>query len=139
MEGLFILSTYRDPDPVRSLKAFPKILHERGENSIAGEELDKAVIGCFSHAVRPHVPMELGVMEFLRSLYGTRHRVRKDRLLRMIALTPADLKNAALRFAADAVSSAASGASRPVVIAGPAIAEKAAKELGVEVIMLPAG
>ncbi|MDR2767892.1 MAG: insulinase family protein [Treponema sp.] len=139
MEGLFHLSTYRDPDPVRSLRAFPRILRERGEGLIDGEELDKAVIGCFSHAVRPHVPAELGTMEFLRSLYGSRHHDRKERLRRMIALTPAGLREAALRFADDAVRSEASGVSRPVVIAGPAVAERAAKELGVDLITLPSG
>jgi Zn-dependent M16 (insulinase) family peptidase len=137
LEGLFHLSTYRDPDPVRSLKAFPRILREHGEGLIDSEELDKAVIGCFSHAVRPHVPVELGSMEFLRSLYGARHHVRKERLRQMIALTPAALREAALRFAGDAAASEASGASRPVVIAGPAIAERAAKALGVDPVPLP--
>ncbi|MDR1389088.1 MAG: insulinase family protein [Treponema sp.] len=134
MEGIFHLSTYRDPNPLRSLKAFPRILKDQSNVLFDDDDLEKAIIGCFSGAVRPHVPSQLGIMEFIRSLYGIRHRVRKDQLEQMIALTPEDLRNCTRGLADDAHKSAA---SRPVVIAPPAIAKTASRELGVPVITLP--
>jgi Zn-dependent M16 (insulinase) family peptidase len=135
LEGVFSFSTYRDPDPLRSLEAIPAILKKRGKTKIDQDSLEKVIIGTYSKEIRPRAPSEKGFSEFLRRLYGINHNHRLTRLKQIISLTAKDTGNVAERLAV--ASSAKTERCSPVIIAGKSIAEKAAKKLGVEPKELP--
>jgi Zn-dependent M16 (insulinase) family peptidase len=133
LEGCFSFSTYRDPDPLRSLGSFERIV--KGENregktagQVAGfgeDEVEKAVIGCYGKETRPRTPAEKGAADFFRFLYGVEDLHRKRRLERLVAVEGPQVSAALRRLAGQS-------AAVPVIVAGPAIAEKAAAALGTE-------
>jgi Zn-dependent M16 (insulinase) family peptidase len=133
VEEVFTLSTYRDPDALRSLEAFPDILKEAALQAPDEEELTKAVIGSFSKETRPRSPSEKAAAGCLRFLYGIDDRRRKAKLESIVSITAAELAAAAERLAA----AGERGPGIPTVIAGTADAEKAAAKLGVEIRTLP--
>jgi Zn-dependent M16 (insulinase) family peptidase len=133
MERVFSLSTYRDPNALRSLEAFPAILKEAARAAPEGEDLTKAVIGSFSRETRPRSPAEKAFADCLRFLYGIEDWRRKARLESIVSITTEELAAAAERLAA----SAETGPGVPTILAGTAEAEKAAAKLGVEIRTLP--
>jgi Zn-dependent M16 (insulinase) family peptidase len=133
VERVFTLSTYRDPNTIRSLEAFPAILKEAARRAPDGEELAKAVIGSFSRETRPRAPAEKTLADCLRFLYGIEDRSRKAKLESIVSITAAELAAAAERLAA----SGETGPGIPTIIAGTADAEKAAAKLGVAIRTLP--
>ncbi|MDR2313319.1 MAG: insulinase family protein [Spirochaetaceae bacterium] len=146
LEGVFSLSTYRDPDPLRSLGAFSQILKDRSIRGIDQDRLEKAIIGAYARETAPRTPAEKGFAEFLRRLYGIGNAHRMFRLKSMIALGPGDANAAARRLAeaAEQQPYTGLGAGQPgsfpglaVVVAGMKTAERAAKKLGVELRVLP--
>jgi Zn-dependent M16 (insulinase) family peptidase len=138
LEGSFSFSTYRDPDPLRSLETFPPLLQELAANDSAGpreeEELVKAVIGAYAKETRPRTALEKSLSDFFRFLYGIEDRHRARRLASLIAVSQNETAAVLKRLAA-AAAGPASG--RPVIIAGRAQAEKAAVRLGCELKELP--
>ncbi|MDR3123740.1 MAG: peptidase M16, partial [Treponema sp.] len=133
LEGSFTLSTYRDPNPLRSLEAFPAILGEAARKAPEEEELVKAVIGTFSKETRPRSPSEKALADCLRFLCGLEDRRRKAKLEAIVSVAVTELAAAADRLAA----SRETGPGIPTVIAGPTAAEKAAAKLGVAIRTLP--
>jgi presequence protease len=132
LESFFSFLTYRDPNPLRSLDAFGSIIKTRNYlRSIGRQNIDKAVIGTYSHETCPHTPAEKGLADFLRFLSGIDDRHRSGRLKGIIALSEGEIDAVPKRLAADA------GFTHPVIIAGKADAEKAASKLGVEIWNLP--
>jgi Zn-dependent M16 (insulinase) family peptidase len=138
LEGSFTLSTYRDPNPLRSLEAFSRILKDLGCRKPDEASLDKTVIGSFSKEIRPRTSAEKGFTDFCRFLYGLEDRHRKNKLRAMISVTPEEISAAAGRLAA-ALENPAAGQNPgiPAVIAGSAEAETIAAKLGAELRELP--
>jgi Zn-dependent M16 (insulinase) family peptidase len=128
LEGYYSFCTYRDPNPLRSLDSFEKILREQAEFS--GDEVEKAVIGCYAQETRPRTPAEKGMADFSRFLYGIEDAYRARKLERLIQVQSDQIAAALGRLAAQTVST-------PVIVAGAAIAEKAAARLGTELKTLP--
>ena len=131
LEGRFSFSTYRDPDPVRSLEAFPGILKNSGDSILRKEAIDKAVIGAYAPETSPRTPAEKGFIDFLRFLTGIEDSHRSRRLKDLVSVS-ADQIDAVLKRLANET-----GPAYPVIIAGKAEAEKAASRLGVELKILP--
>ena len=132
LESLFSFSTYRDPNPLRSLDAFSSIIKTRNYlRSIGRQNVDKAVIGTYARETYPHTPAEKGLADFLRFLSGMEDRHRSERLKGIIALSEGEIEAVPKRLAAE------TGFAHPVIIAGKADAEKAASKLGVEIRNLP--
>ncbi|MDR1655148.1 MAG: insulinase family protein [Treponema sp.] len=137
-EGVFSFSTYRDPNPFRSLEAFSSILEmfDRIEAEKAGDaahresELEKLIIGAYSRETRPSAPSAKAFSDFLRFLYGVSDKYRSRKLEGIISVRSEDLSAAAARLASQKPC-------RPVIIAGNALAEKAAAALGVRAAALP--
>jgi Zn-dependent M16 (insulinase) family peptidase len=143
LEGTFSFSSYRDPDPGLSLKAFEGAVQEAAKTAGALEDgrhpedgcppeegLVKAIIGCYARETRPRTGAEKGIADFFRYLYGIDDGFRGRKLRRLIDLSAAGLAAAKWRLASQ------TGAC-PVVVAPPAPAEKAAKQLGVNIKTLP--
>jgi Zn-dependent M16 (insulinase) family peptidase len=133
LEGVFSLATYRDPDPRRSLSVFPEILQKREAAGIDEDGLEKALIGTFSRELRPRSPAEKGFSDMLRFLYGIRESQRQRRMEALIRVQAAETSKIAGRLAGDARRSR----GPQVIIAGTKAAERAARELGAELITLP--
>jgi Zn-dependent M16 (insulinase) family peptidase len=158
LEGIFSLSTYRDPNPLRSLEAFTSAFKEmirpkKGEPWYRDKDaMEKAVIGVYARETRPLTGAERGAIDFNCFLYGLEmeYEARKRKLERLIRVSGEDVSAALKRLTASpGVSSGLSPelcpgqypglypGYYPVIVAGSAIAEKAAKALGVEPRILP--
>jgi len=140
LEGVFAFSTYHDPNPLRSLKAFSSIIGgtQKGKNISYNKDscyhkdsLEKAVIGTYSRETRPRSPVEKGLVDFLRFLCGIEDWRRSRRIKSIIAVSGEQIEAAKELLAGQA------GHINPVIIAGKTEAEKAAARLGVEVRTLP--
>jgi Zn-dependent M16 (insulinase) family peptidase len=134
LEGAFSFSTYRDPDPLRSLETFPALLKELAGSGGAGgeEELVKAVIGTYARETYPRTAAEKSSLDFFRFLYGVEDGHRGRRLKSIIAIREEETAAVLKRLA-----SLAEDPGSPVIIGGRAQAEKAAARLNCEVKELP--
>jgi Zn-dependent M16 (insulinase) family peptidase len=151
VEKIFSLSTYRDPNPLRSLEAFAGILRRRAGEAVdaASQEdaatqedaasredaLEKVIIGRYAQDTQPQTAADQGAFDFSRFLYGIDHQQREEKLRTLIGITEADLREAARRLAEAAASSTLP--LRPVIIAGAGTAQEAAARLKVEPRELP--
>ncbi len=135
IENLFTLSTYRDPDPARSLETFLKVLEKEGAQKCAQDEsdaeLDKAVIGTFSRETRPRTNAEKGSGDFFRFLYGVEDEHREQKLEKIIKVSAEDVREAASRLAGQFPE------GKSALVAGTRIAEAAAEKLDAPVRELP--
>jgi Zn-dependent M16 (insulinase) family peptidase len=134
IEGIFALSTYRDPNPQRSIDSFKSVLQDMLAAPAAwyrdAETLEKAIVGTYAREIRPRTPAERGGGDFIRFLYGVDDELRLRKLQWLIEVEGEEIAEALRGLAGQEGRS-------PVIIAGPAAAEKAAKELGVDVKTLP--
>jgi len=136
LENSVNFSTYRDPNPLRSLDVISKLLkdglHKHLFDNADNKEdyLEKSIIGCYAKETYPMTSAEKGGIDFLRFLYGIENDYLKRRLERLINVSSADIESVFASF-----SSRASAA--PVIISGLKTAEQAAKTLGVNVTILP--
>jgi Zn-dependent M16 (insulinase) family peptidase len=125
-EKVFHLSTYRDPNPLKSLEIFSAILRDAAKRGPDEESLVKSIIGSYSRETYPRTSAEKGLTDFFRFLYGVEDEHRARKLKSLVDLSTAEITAAADRLAAGC------GASFPVIIAGRPTAEKAAAQFGVE-------
>jgi len=129
LENSVSFATYRDPNPLRSLDVISSIFKDISYGKCSEDYLVKSIIGCYSKETRPQTPVEKGMVDFYRFLYGIEESYHKRKLDRLISVTTADIE--------DAFNSLSSRvASPPVIIAGVKMAEEAAKALGTDVQML---
>jgi Zn-dependent M16 (insulinase) family peptidase len=131
LERIFTLSTYRDPDPPRSAASFAAILSDVAAARLSPDALEKTLIGAYSKVKYPHTGAEKGWLDFQRLLYGIEDGARQRSLKDLLEADAAAVQAAATRMAARCALAA------PVILAGPASAEKAAAALGVQPQRLP--
>jgi Zn-dependent M16 (insulinase) family peptidase len=150
-EKAFVLATYRDPNPLRSLGAFAAILRDQASQLPDEDALEKAIIGRYAKETQPRTAAEKGNADFSRFLYGVDDLGRERKLRALIDMSGADVSAAARRLADSAASAlprreagslagpAADSALplTPVIIAGTGAAREAAARLGVEPEVLP--
>ncbi|MDR2402523.1 MAG: insulinase family protein [Spirochaetaceae bacterium] len=143
MEQSFALSTYRDPNPLRSLDSFAAVLRVRAEQEGDEEALEKAVIGAYARETRPRTAADRGLTDFFRFLYGINDRHREQKLHALIDVSEGEITGAAGRLAGKTTLQVASEGfpegwmPLPVIIAGMETARTAAARLGVCVRELP--
>jgi Zn-dependent M16 (insulinase) family peptidase len=126
LEGIFSFSTYRDPNPLRSLDSIRSIL----QNFSGFDSLDKAVIGAYSRETRPMTGAIKSQVDFSRFLYGIEDRYRSRRLSALINIKEEEVVEVQKRLASQ-------NAPCPVIITGEKDAEKAAAALGLTPETLP--
>jgi Zn-dependent M16 (insulinase) family peptidase len=147
-EKAFVLSTYRDPNPLRSLGAFTAILQDQVGQPPDEDALEKAIIGRYAKETQPRTAAEKGNADFSRFLYGIDDQGRERKLRALLDMSGEDITSAARRLADSAASIAGTPAGggitadpglplTPVIIAGTAAAREAASRLGVESEVLP--
>lgn len=91
-------TAYRDPDPYRSLTAFQVELQAVCKKHFSDDEVEKAVIGCYSVEIEPRTPSANGAMGFLWKLYGLTNAQKHRRLSWLLEMKSSDLHKAALRY-----------------------------------------
>ncbi|MFQ3546895.1 MAG: insulinase family protein [Termitinemataceae bacterium] len=136
LEPVFLMATYRDPDPRRSLEALPKALSAiaapSGTTALPrGEELEKVIIGTYAKETRPRTSAEKGFADFLRFLTGIDDEMRKRKLQHIISMDEESL----VAQASSLVSSLEQVAY--TVVAGSSSAADCAAYLQVPVRNLP--
>jgi Zn-dependent M16 (insulinase) family peptidase len=119
LEGIFSLSTYRDPNPFRSLEAFTGVLKNMARRGVDEDSLEKAIIGTYARETRPRTGAEKGLVDFSRFLYGIDDGKRARRLKFLV-----NVRADQIAAAADSLASG-SGAPYPVILAGPETKEQA--------------
>jgi Zn-dependent M16 (insulinase) family peptidase len=139
-ERLFGFSTYRDPNPLRSLGSFTAVLRNRaaslsGGTAFAEDALEKAIIGRYAKETQPRTAAGKGIIDFSRFLYGVEHCHREQKLRDLIGISEEEVAGAARMLAESAASPVIP--RTPVIIAGGAAAKEAAGRLGVEPRELP--
>jgi Zn-dependent M16 (insulinase) family peptidase len=138
LERHFSLSTYRDPNPLRSLDAFSALFsatEDRVSPWFDAEFLEKAVIGTYAKKIHPQVSAEKGFSDLLRFLYGIPVQYPFQMRSYVIGVSLEEITCAARRLAGYTQEPAKN--TRMVILAGPGTAEKAAAALGVPLRSLP--
>jgi Zn-dependent M16 (insulinase) family peptidase len=137
LEGTFLFSSYRDPNPLRTLEIFTSNISEAsaktfdldGKDLGGWNTLDRSIIGVHADIAND----DAGELpKFLTGL-GKRHysKTLKD----LLAVTPEKIDAVLKRLASEVCGP--SNNTHPVIIAGKDVAEKAASQLGVDVVNLP--
>jgi Zn-dependent M16 (insulinase) family peptidase len=150
LEGRFSLSSYRDPDPLRSLEAFSSVVKKAYAQAVKEEAdprkailrksaLDKAVIGAYAPETCPKTPAEKGITDFLRFLTGIEDSHRSRRLKDLVAVSEEQIAGVLERLSHEAGgdSTENNAKNNAVIITGKAQAEKAALRLGTKTCDLP--
>jgi hypothetical protein len=78
-EGIFIFSSYRDPNIIETLQAFEDSLRDAERGSLSDDEIEKAIIGTVGQEEKPLDPGEKGFRNFTRRLYGISDELRQKR------------------------------------------------------------
>ena len=98
MAGALIFTTYRDPTPFDSCDAFEACLKEASELDFSEEDVECAVMGCYSHFIQPQSPKGRGSSALTRLLYGICDDDREKKILGILHTTPQSLKTAFKRL-----------------------------------------
>ncbi|MDR0668950.1 MAG: insulinase family protein [Treponema sp.] len=130
IEGIFTMYTFRDPNPLRSLSSFKSALAPSNGPQPDGEALEKAIVGAYAREIRPRSPSDRSFSDFLRFLYGLNDAQRLRTLTWLVGLQEDEIVEARRRLASQQEPAT-------VIIAGSGAAEKAARDLGVELKTLP--
>ena len=96
VEKSFILATYRDPDPEKSLSVFYDCLKAASEVILDDDMVEKAITGVYSRLFQPGAPSSNGFKGFVRKLYGITDEYREKRVEKILGVTPEDIRKAAL-------------------------------------------
>ena len=99
IERSFSFSTYRDPDPEKSLEVFYECLKTAAENLLDEDSVEKAITGLYSRIILPSSPSGNGFKGFIRCLYGITDESRERRVELIRSVTPSDLQRTASRLA----------------------------------------
>jgi len=119
IEGIFGLSSYRDPHILSTVDAFREGLRIVAEEGVDQAELEKAIITLVGKETRPQSPGEKSMIGFRRILYGLTDRLRQSKrdTMRASTVEAVSLAAASLLSALDS--------SHLVVLGGDAAVSKA--------------
>lgn len=101
LENIFIISTYRDPHPLRSLAIFREALEEASRQPIDETSLEKTINGCYSREIQPRSPSDKGFTSFIRNLYGITDQLRQKKIEQIVRVSPSDIQRVAKRLLSD--------------------------------------
>ncbi len=101
LEDIFVLSTYRDPMPLKSLEVFRESLELAANMTIDELSLEKTITGCYSREIQPRSPSDKGFTAFIRILYGITDEIRRKKIERIVSVTPEDMQKCAQRLLSD--------------------------------------
>lgn len=95
LSGLFMLSTFRDPSPQKSLCTFAECLKDAAERKIEEDELVRMITGTYGDEVQPHSPRGRGNLGIIRTLYCICDEDRQQKITGLLRVKPEQIQNAA--------------------------------------------
>lgn len=98
--GLLVFATYRDPAPLDSCGVFEKCIEDCAELDFDAEDVEKTVMGCYSHFIQPQTPKGRGAASFTRALYGILDEEREQKIKWLLEINQDDVKAAFKRICA---------------------------------------
>ena len=111
IEKMCTMTTYRDPNPEKSLKVFFDALKAAKEAELSNEDFERLITGTYSKLVQPHAPYDKGRIEATRYYYGITESDKEDFIKMILAL-----KKEEVFLAADRLLKSAGEKSRSAVI-----------------------
>lgn len=115
---LMVFATYRDPNPFASCKVFEKCIQECAEMDFDEEDIEKTVMGCYSHFIQPQTPKGRGTSSFTRALYGILDDDREQKIKWLLEIKREDVKKAFKRLFKDMKNSEFHDKINEVVLCG---------------------
>ncbi len=98
ISGITRFLTYRDPKPFKALDVMNDIIEQSAEKSFSIEEVEKSITGSYSDEINPITPENRGITGFFRELSGIKKDSPLKRVKHLLAITPDDIHESALRF-----------------------------------------
>ena len=98
LSGLFVLTTYRDPAPQKSLKTFGECLKDAAENPIGQDELLRMITGTYGDEVQPRSPYGRGNIGLIRTLYCISDEERQQKLTGLLNVTAEQIQQTAMHI-----------------------------------------
>ncbi len=123
-EGIFSLSSYRDPEVFQTINVFKEAVGSIASGKTDRESVDKAILGVIAKEIKPLVPGSKGFVGFRRKLLGITDESRQKNRDYVLQTKPASLKEAAERI----VNSWESSAS--VILGGEKLIKKVTPATG---------
>jgi len=114
LEGLFTMSSYRDPRIAGSYNDFADSLQGMANGDFSVSLIEKSIISLISRDLRPITPREISMLGFRRSMFGITDELRQRRRDEFFAMTKEKISLAAGTLFTDYES----GNSASVTIAG---------------------
>ncbi len=97
-EGLFTLSTYRDPAPGKNINATRTAFDSAISGRYKYKDLKKAIITVVGKDAKPLSPGEQSLIGFRRELYDITDEMRQQKREAMLGTTTEDIMDAAIRL-----------------------------------------
>ncbi len=97
-EGVFTLSSYRDPNIAATWEAFRKGLEKFAYHELPQDEVEQAIIGVVGRDIRPYVPGERSMIGFRRHLYNIDDQTRRAKRRTLLSADSRMVKEAAGRL-----------------------------------------
>ena len=94
LQGLFSLTTYRDPHLASSIFAFEEAILQIGKSQFNKKDLDEAKLGIFQLLDRPIAPGARGIVAFGWKRSGLTFEKRKELREKLFSLTEDDIAKA---------------------------------------------
>jgi len=96
--GIFAFMSYRDPHVLRTLQIYDGASSSLKKESIARDDLDKAIIGTIGLLDRPMDPAGKGMAALIRHLSSLTDQYRQSLRHEILGLTGAHFRETAIRF-----------------------------------------
>lgn len=94
-EGAFMMITYRDPTPQKSLQVFREVLYEMSQITIPPEDIEKTIVSCYGDVIVPCTPKDKGMKSFESFIYANIPQMKQQRLDYVLQVTSEDVQKAA--------------------------------------------
>ena len=131
LNGISRFASYRDPKPLLSAQAFYNTLQEACNKEFSAQEVEKAVLACYSSELEPMTPSSRGKTAFLRTIYGIKSEIRTKRFKELFKVSPESVKKSAIRYKEESKN------TKTVVIMAKSLLDSKIKEKCGKIYELP--
>lgn len=97
---LFTMSSYRDPNPLNTVKVFIEALKEikSGKVQISDDDIQKTIVSCYGDAIVPQTARGRGARAFERFIYGVTPELIQRKLDLLFSLKTEDIRKVSDRL-----------------------------------------
>ena len=96
--GRFMMSSYRDPNPLSSVNVFKEIFTQMKSLEFNKEEIERVILSIYATMICPVSPRGRGEQGLLDLLYADVPELREKKYEMLLNLKPEDIKDAILRL-----------------------------------------